>query len=343
MQVFGLNGCFARLSKYSSGEVEELSEKARFKVQVLDLWRRTGNMGLVCEHYGVSRATVYRWRSRFKPRAPHSLEDQSRRPHRVRRPQWSDELEVAVRALRREYGWGKDKLAVILKRSGYQSSASTVGRIIRSLKHRKLIIEPERMSLKTRRRIARRPYAVRKPKGWVVDRPGDLVQVDTVDLNRHLGERRKQFTARDMLSRWDVIEAHTRATAGLAAGFLDTLQRDSPYRIKAIQVDGGSEFAAEFEQACKDRKIRLFVLPPRSPKLNGRVERAQRTHREEYYERFDISQSIEEHNKDLKGWQDIYNMVRPHQALGQRTPLQVLQEFGILPNVPPPPALSHML
>ena len=29
-------------------------------------------------------------------------------------------------------------------------------------------------------------------------------------------------------------------------------------------------------------------------------------------------------------------------ALGQRTPLQVLQEFGILPNVPPPPALSHM-
>ena len=78
-------------------------------------------------------------------------------------------------------------------------------------------------------------------------------------------------------------------------------------------------------------------------KLNGRVERAQRTHREEYYERFDISQSIEEHNKDLKGWQDIYNMVRPHQALGQRTPLQVLQEFGILPNVPPPPALSHML
>ena len=63
MQVFGLNGCFARLSKYSSGEVEELSEKARFKVQVLDLWRRTGNMGLVCEHYGVSRATVYRWRS----------------------------------------------------------------------------------------------------------------------------------------------------------------------------------------------------------------------------------------------------------------------------------------
>ncbi len=42
MQVFGLNGCFARLAKYSSVELEELSEKARLKFQVLDLWRKSG-------------------------------------------------------------------------------------------------------------------------------------------------------------------------------------------------------------------------------------------------------------------------------------------------------------
>jgi len=187
------------------------------------------------------------------------------------------------------------------------------------LRERKLLVEPEKLSVKVRRRRYSRPYAVRKPKGWKVERPGDLVQVDTVDLNRHLQEHRKQFTARDMVSRWDVIEAHTRASASLAAGFLDTLERESPYPIKAIQVDGGSEFAVEFEQACKNRDIRLFELPPRSPKLNGRVERAQRTHREEYYERHDIPQTIEDHNQDLKRWQDVYNMIRPHQALGQRT------------------------
>jgi len=51
--------------------------------------------------------------------------------------------------------------------------------------------------------------------------------------------------------------------------------------VKAIQVDGGSEFKADFEAACQARGIRLCVLPPRSPKLNGCVERGNRTHREE--------------------------------------------------------------
>ena len=50
-----------------------------------------------------------------------------------------------------------------------------------------------------------------------------------------------------------------------------------PFPIRAVQVDGGSEFAAEFEQACQQRGWHLFVLPPRSPKLNGAVERANRT------------------------------------------------------------------
>ncbi|MBI2867376.1 MAG: DDE-type integrase/transposase/recombinase, partial [Chloroflexi bacterium] len=79
-------------------------------------------------------------------------------------------------------------------------------------------------------------------------------------------------------SRWDVVEAHTRATA---AGFLDALRTRMPFPIKTIQVDGGSEFRAAFEEACQQRGIRLFVLPPRSPKLNRCVERAQRTHTEE--------------------------------------------------------------
>lgn len=343
MQVFGLNAGFARLCKYSNEEALELSPKARFKHQVLDLVRQSGgDVRLACEHYQVSRATVYRWKAQFRPRSAQSLEERSRRPHRVRTGEWSSELEQAVKRLREQYGWGKDKLIVLVRAEGFCTSASTVGRILTALKRRRLLIEPEKRPVRMRKRITSRPYAVRKPKNWPVDRPGDLVQVDTVDLNRHLSEHRKQFTARDTISRWDVIEAHTRATSGLAARFLDTLQTQSPYPIKAIQVDGGSEFAGEFERECERRGIRLFALPPRSPKLNGRVERAQRTHREEYYERYAVPQSIAEHNQDLNRWQQIYNTIRPHQALGQQTPLQVLQQFGIVPDVPPLHCLSHM-
>jgi putative transposase len=106
----------------------------------------------------------------------------------------------------------------------------------------------------------------------------------------------KQFTARDVISEWDVIEARSRATAKTAKEFIDTLQKRMPFRIKAIQVDGGSEFYAEFEYVCKAKGIRLFVLPPKSPKLNGSVERANRTHTEEFYEVNDCSWVVRELN-----------------------------------------------
>ena len=87
-----------------------------------------------------------------------------------------------------------------------------------------------------------------------------------------------------------------------------------PFPVHAIQVDGGSEFQAGFEEACREQGIRLFVLPPRSPKLNGCVERAQRTHTEEFYEVNDFSLEIAPLNRELLAWERIYNTVRPRQA-----------------------------
>jgi len=69
---------------------------------------------------------------------------------------------------------------------------------------------------------------------------------------------------------------YQRSTATNAAHFLDKLMERMSFPLKAIQVDGGSEFEAIFEEECKRRGIRLFVLPPRFPKLNGGVERSHR-------------------------------------------------------------------
>ena len=63
--------------------------------------------------------------------------------------------------------------------------------------------------------------------------------------------------------RWDVLEAPSRAAAPTAAAFLSTLQARMPFSIRAVQVDGGSELAAAFEQACQQLGLRLFVLPRR--------------------------------------------------------------------------------
>jgi transposase InsO family protein len=95
-----------------------------------------------------------------------------------------------------------------------------------------------------------------------------------------------------------------------------------PFAVRAVQVDGGSEFFAEFEAACQSRGIKLFELPPKSPKLNGAVERANRTHTEEFYEVYDCTWTTEGLNPQLIEWEGIYNTLRPHQALGYLTPQQ---------------------
>jgi putative transposase len=161
---------------------------------------------------------------------------------------------------------------------------------------------------------------VRKPKEHGVTQPGDLVQVDTVEVRPLPRVKIKQFTARDVVSRWDVLEAHSRASAGMARQFLGQVMERMPCAVKAFQVDGGSEFQAEFGQACAAQGLRLFVLPPHLPKLNGHVERAQRTHKEEIYVDYDGALDLGNLNKALRRWERVYNTIRPHRSLGSRTP-----------------------
>ena len=122
-----------------------------------------------------------------------------------------------MKELRNKYPrWGKDKLIVLLKGQGFKTSVSTVGHIIVYLKRRGELVEPLRRAVSARRRI-KRPYAIRKPKDYEAVKPGDIVQIDTLDIRPLPWIILKQFTAGDTVSRWDVIEARTRATARRAS------------------------------------------------------------------------------------------------------------------------------
>ncbi len=323
----------------------ELSCKAAGRLRWVRAWRALTMRGLsagqAAEALRLPRSSLYRWERRLKSDGPQGLEDRSRRPKRVRQRQWGAEMAVRVLRLREAcHGWGKDKLAPLLWEEGETISISTVGRILKHLKKRRMLREPPCRPLRLRPRQLQRPYAVRKPRGYPVGQPGDLVQVDTTEIRPLPGVLIKQFTARDVVSRWDVLEAHGRATAGLAEGFLRHLVERTPFSVKAIQVDGGSEFQADFEQACRAQGIQLFVLPPHSPQLNGHVERAQRTHKEEFYAYYEGELDLRSLNKALRQWERIYNTIRPHRSLARQTPARYLQKC--FPSLAPAASLSHM-
>ncbi len=310
---------------------KQLSRAAQNRLQWMLFYYFNGrSVARTCRHFGISRQTFYRWKRRFQRHDLSTLEGRSHRPRKVRQPTWTPELAERVFALRKQYpAWGKDKLVVLLRRQKLAVSTSMVGRILTELKRRGILLEPPRPAvlLRQRRKLRKRPWAVRKPKYWRIREPGDLVEIDTKEIRMRHGVVLKHFSARDVVSRWDVIEVHRRATSLAAARFLEGLLDRVPFPVKALQVDGGSEFAAEFELACQQKQLPLFVLPPKSPKLNGHVERAHRTHNEEFYEVHAETDQLPALNRQLRRWENIYNRVRPHQALAYLTPLEFLRQY----------------
>src|SRR3954471_32974 len=283
MKVFSLQAPIYRGAWLSSRLTAQTSQLAAIRRDALERWRRARSRGLSAEEaaraVGASRASLYRWEKRLEPR--------SRRPHRQRQPTWTSALMRKIERLRADHPmWGKRKLAVLLRREGIDVSVSMVGRILTKLMARGVVRPVPMLRRKPgprRLRSMGQRHAKRLPKGMKPIRPGELVQIDTLFVNVAPDKAVKHFTAYDPVAKWTVALVAGRATARCAAALLDKLIAEAPFRVEGIQVDGGSEFRAEFEDACRERNLCLFVLPPKRPQLNGHVERAQGSWRYEFY------------------------------------------------------------
>lgn len=305
-----------------------LTPEMEFRLRCVEHARQYGVAAAVVVFHR-SRATIYRWCNRYDPTDLGTLQPRSRRPKHTRRHQWSVDQEAAVHRLRdASPRTGKAKLRVLLAREGMLLSESTIGRILTSLRARRLLIEPHGVRIRQRRAL--RPYATRVPKDKRTPTvAGALIQLDTMHLRPLPGMERRQFTAIDVVSRCAVIGVRGTATALTAAAFLDELCTRMPVPVQAIQVDGGSEFMAEFELACRQKNIALYILPPRSPKLNGRVERLNGTVRREFWECYDGDLDLPSLQQALRDWETQYNAHRPHQALKYLTPNAFLASLAV--------------
>jgi len=340
MQIFGLPGQLIRNAKTAARLLDAKTpniEAARRRDAVAR-WRRAMAEGLSADQsakaVGVARATLYRWEKRPDP--------ESRRPHRPRKPRYTNLQARGVEQARRRYPmWGKRKIAVLLRREGVALSVSTIGRILARLVARGAI-EPvpllrRKPASRRFRYTAEQRYARRLPKGRKAKVPGELVQIDTLFINIRPDEAIKHITAYDPVTKWTAAHVARYLKASGPKALLDKIVETAPFKISGIQVDGGSEFKSVFEEECQRRGLELLVLPPKRPDLNGCVERAQSTWRYEFYAVYDLPHTIEKLQACVDAFADHFNTQRPHDALAGLTPAEYLKSRSF-----EDPEKSHM-
>jgi len=303
----------------SAALVNSLTERAKCKIKILDWHRAHGNNNsLTARHFGIGRMTLYRWLRRFKRSGVIGLNEESRKPKRLRQPTTSWNTVIRIVQLRKQYPvWSKYKIRALLAREGIQVSASTVGRV---LKKRGLI---NRKISRKRRKAALRPKA-RFPKGFRISEAGDMVQMDTRHIMLPGGKRFYQFTAIDVLGKRKVMRVYSSESSRNGAQFLEECLLGFPFPIKAVQTDNGSTFLKEFDKLCKAKGIPHYFIYPRTPKQNTYVEISHEADKREFYQQGNICSLLPVMQRKIKVWEDIWNNVRPHQALNYLTPSEYL-------------------
>lgn len=336
MQIRGLHRNLYRLAAYATRQ-ESLSTAAQAREKQLGDWE-TLKARKVPDHEiarvtGISRATYYRRKKALERYGSKGLEARSCRPGRVRTSRMPQANRDAILRVRQAHPtYGKAKIAAILKREyGLPLSESAVGRVLSNLMRRGLV---------ARYAAAARPRRKRRftghAKRWAYDlrptQPGEMIQVDHMTVTKNQCSF-KHFQAWDPITKTTHAEVYGNAKSSTAAAFLKSLQEALPFAVKSIQVDGGSEFMKDFEEACKIKGIPLYVLPPKRPQYNGGVERMNRTMREDFYARKDLhADSLGAFRHALKHALHTYNHFRPHQHLDNLTPAQYTQNI-LRPNL----------
>lgn len=327
MQIIGLHKNIYKLSSYalSQEKLETHRKKYEKPVKIWDKLKSERVSDQTCQvTIGISRATYYRYKSRLSDLSKKMLPP-SKKPKSLRKPHWGEaEMQLVLRIRRENPTYGKAKIAVILKRDhGTKFSESTVGRILKHLMNKGLIQKSLSAPHKKRKRRFK-GHAQPWIYGMKALKPGQMIQIDHMSVSKN-NVSLKHFQAWDPTSKFIHANLYSNAKSRSATKFLLELIQKAPFKIESIQVDGGSEFMKDFEEACAELHIQLFVLPPKRPQWNGGVERGNRIFREEFYSRKDIlADSLHGLRFDLSKSLHIYNTYRPHFNLKGLTPMQYL-------------------
>jgi transposase InsO family protein len=271
-----------------------------------------------CRRYGISRKTFYKWKKRYQEQGLAGLRDRSHKTHTCPRAT-HPEIVAKILHLRQHYHLGPWRISMYLLRyHDISIPEKTVYHILRRHGINRLPHNQAYLSRKQRWRRYEKPL------------PGHRLQIDTKFLEPIPGKRKSywQFTAIDDCTRLRVLKIYERNNQKNAIDFVEYVLSRLPFRVQTVQTDNGSEFNTLFHWHLQDQGIRHVYIRPRTPRLNGKVERSHRIDEEEFYRLLEgvVIEDVGGFNTRLQEWENFYNYDRPHSALGGKSPYERLRE-----------------
>lgn len=279
----------------------------RVRRDAADLVRRGWSTRKVARHFGFSQAAVVQWVKKSKDVGYRPIPTRSSRPkhHPHELPH------VLVRKIiekRLELKRSAEVIHFALKEEGIIVSLCSVKR---TLDRHGLL--KKRSPWKRLHLSAPRPQA---------EKPGDLVQLDTIHLMRKDGTRVYVFTGIDVRTRFAHARAFERANTRTALCFLRRMKKVAPFPFRMLQSDNGSEFSTSFSERARTEHRHSRV---RRPNGNAHLERFNRTIQDECLDA--LPKDVSVINRNLPKYLRYYNEKRHHFGLNLQTPLKVITSY----------------
>lgn len=304
------------------------SDTAQYRLRVIEYYQQFGITATLAA-FPVKRSTIFLWQKTLKDSGGRlsSLIPRSSRPKKTRRMQTHPLVLAEICRLRKvHYRLGKKKLYPLIRQYGEQMGIEcpaipTIGKII---KRNQIFFDkptygyhdPGRKKYQ-RRKKQRVIYAPKPTSGGYVELDTIETRVDTL--------KRYTMTAIDVRLKVAYAQTFRSPTAANALIVLKALQSMLPVSIHTVQTDNGSEFMAIFDTYCTNNTIRHVWTYPNHPKINGVIERFNRSIQEEWLDMYqDELIEPQQANKRIAEYLYFYHNDRIHEGLGDQTPASVL-------------------
>lgn len=287
------------------------------------------------EAFGVGRDTIWIWKKRLKNNhnSISSLIPTPTTPKTKRTMTTHPKVAAYIRSLREDHPrLGKEKIKPLLdvyckKEHLPTIKESTIGKVIKRYnfffqKAGRVYHNPsgawakKRVKKKKRDRIKKPP----RPKSF------GYIEMDTI-VQFIDGIKVYFYSAIDVKLKFSFSLPYTHLNSQNTVDFFQKFQLVYPVQIITIQTDNGLEFLGDFEEYLKKQQIPHVFIYPRCCKINGTVERYQRSLQEEFIDQnLHIFHDTKLFSSKLMDYLLFYNTQRVHKSLGLKTPLGYLQE-----------------